>query len=72
MGLNSRMAYLMYAELSTTNAKMERAQIKNTRTMDVLLALVVRSGLFSLVPRNAMKSPTTSSTTVSATASVPA
>ena len=72
MGFNSRMAYLMYAELSTTNARIERTQIIITRTMVVLLGLCVPRGFFSLVPRNAMKSPTISSTTVSATASVPA
>jgi hypothetical protein len=50
---------------------MERTQIKITRTMVVLLGLFVPNGLFSLVPRNAMKSPTMISTTVRATASVP-
>jgi len=62
----------MYAELSTRTAKMARTQIKITRTMVVLLGLDVPSGFFSLVPRNAMKIPRISSTTVSATASVPA
>ncbi len=72
MYFTSRRAYLTYAELSTKNAKIARTQIKITRTTVVLLGLFVPNGFFSLVPRNAMKSPTISSTIVNATASVPA
>ena len=67
----SRIAYLRYAELSTMNAKIARTQIKITRTMVVLLGVFVPSGFFILVPRNAVNSPTMSSTIVNAIVSLP-